>query len=181
MLRWFFRRKLDAEEKKLGESMDYLRYIVDASPAALLRFASIMPFANSRKLLPKEAWYVAQIVAVQGEDCGPCLQITVNLAQIDGVDVDVIAAALAGDTTQLSKELSEVYSFAHSIVNSDTDPDALRQMLRRRYGDRGLIELAYAMASGRIPPTVKRVLGYAQSCKDVSITTTSVTAQENVV
>ena len=55
MLRWLIRRKLDAEEKKLGASVDYLRHVVDVSPALFLRFASILPFANSRKRLPKEA------------------------------------------------------------------------------------------------------------------------------
>ena len=53
MLRWLIRRKLAAEEKKLGVSVDYLRHVVDVSPAAFLRFASIMPFVNSRKVLPK--------------------------------------------------------------------------------------------------------------------------------
>jgi alkylhydroperoxidase family enzyme len=181
MIRWFFRRKLDAEEKKLGESMEYLRHIVDTSPTAFLRFASIMPFANSRKVLPKEAWYVAQIVSLQQEDCGPCLQITVNLAQKDRVDADMIRTVLDGNKSQLSGELADVYNFAQSIANSDTNLDALRESLRLRYGDRGLIELAYAIASSRIPPTVKRVLGYAKSCHEVTIKTTATPIQENVV
>jgi len=181
MLRWFLRRKLDAEEKKLGESMDYLRHVVDTSPTAFLRFASIMPFANSRKVLPKEAWYVAQIVSLQHEDCGPCLQITVTLAQKDRVDVGMMRAVLDGNKSQLSEEMADVYNFAQSIAHSDTDPDALREKLRTRYGDRGLIELAYAIASSRIPPTVKSVLGYAKSCKEVSITTTAMPTRENVV
>ncbi len=173
MLRWLLKRKLNAEEKKLGESLDYLRHIVDTSPTAFLRFASIMPFANSRKTLPKEAWYVAQIVSLKHEDCGPCLQITVNLAQQDRVDAGVIEAVIEGDTTRLSADLADVCNFAHAIATSEADPDALRLTLRKRYGDRGLIELAYAMASSRIPPTVKRVLGYAISCKNVSVKTDS--------
>jgi hypothetical protein len=178
MLRWFFRRKLDAEEKKLGESMDYLRYVVETSVPAFLRFAGIMPFANSRKVLPKEAWYVAQIVSLQQEDCGPCLQITVNLALKDRVNADLIRAVLNGDHSQFSADIVDVYKFAHAIVHSEPDPDVLRETLRIRYGDRGLIELAYAIASSRVPPTVKRVLGYAKSCKQVSIVTEAKTHQE---
>ncbi|QDS97306.1 hypothetical protein [Adhaeretor mobilis] len=52
MFRWFLRRKLAAEEKKLDASMDYLRHILDVSPGAFFRFASIMPFANSLNKLP---------------------------------------------------------------------------------------------------------------------------------
>ena len=175
MLRWLFRRKLAAEEKKLGESMDYLRHIVDVSPVAFLRFASILPFANSRRALPKEAWYVAQIVSLKREDCGPCLQITVNLAQQDRVDSDMIRAVLDGDTDQLSDELAEVYAFAESVADADVDPIDLREKMKNRYGDRGLIELSYAIAGSRIPPTVKRVLGFAKTCKEVDLKTTPVT------
>jgi hypothetical protein len=63
MLRWLINRKLDSEEKKLGESVDYIRHIVDVSPGAFFRFASILTFANSRKTLSKDAWFVAQLVA----------------------------------------------------------------------------------------------------------------------
>lgn len=163
------RRKLDAEEKQLGESVDYLRHVVDVSPGAFLRFASILPFANSRKVLPKDAWFVAQTVAVQHEDCGTCLQITVNLARQAGVAPALLRAALAGDHRAMPAELVDVLRFTQSVVTASGDDDELRESLRRRYGDRGLIELAYAIASGRIPPTVKRALGYAKSCSVVPV------------
>ncbi len=169
MLRWLLRRKLDAEEIRLGEAMDYLRHIVDVSPMSFLRFASIMPFANSRRMLPKDAWYTAQLVAMQHEDCGPCLQITVNLAQRDGVKADLIRAVLDGERDKLAPEMADVFDFVRSIVAADYGDADLRDKLRTRYGDRGLIEMSYAIAAGRIPPTVKRVLGYATSCKDVEV------------
>ncbi len=169
MLRWLIRRKLAAEEKKLGGSMDYLRYVLETSPIAFFRFASIMPFAHSRKVLPADAWFVAQIVTLQHEDCGPCLQITVNLAQRNGVNSTLIHSVLNGNSETLSREMNDVYTFVTSVVTDSGNPDELRETLRTRYGDRGLIELSYAIASGRIPPTVKRVLGFAQSCSAVTV------------
>jgi hypothetical protein len=169
MLRWLIRRKLDSEEKKLGESVDYLRHIVDVSPAAFLRFASILPLANSRKTLPKEPWFVAQLVALQHEDCGTCLQIGVNLARQAGVESSLIRAVLEGDGHQLPNDLADVARFTKSILTASDDDDALRQSLRERYGERGLIEIAYAIAGSRIPPTVKRTLGYAKSCSLVPV------------
>ena len=180
MLSWLLHRKLDAEEKKLGESMEYLRYIVNVSPATFLRFASIMPFAHSRKVLPTNAWYVAQLVAVGHEDCGPCLQITVNLAQKDGVDGSVIRAVLDGERDSLSEEMQAIYDFTRSLASGGPNVDSLREELRTRYGDRGLIELSYAIAAGRIPPTVKRVLGYGIRCKDVTINTNAAQDEEDV-
>ena len=168
MLRWLIRRKLDSEEKKLGASVDYLRHISDVSPAAFLRFASILPLANSRKTLPKEPWFVAQLVALSHEDCGTCLQIGVNLARQAGVESAVIHAVLDGDEDQLPHDLADVARFTKSILTVNDDDD-LRQKMRKRYGERGLIELAYAIASSRIPPTVKRTLGYAKSCSLVPV------------
>jgi alkylhydroperoxidase family enzyme len=169
MLRWLIRRKLDAEEKKLGASVDYLRHVVDVSPALFLRFASILPFANSRKVLPKEAWFVAQIVGTQAEDCGTCVQITVNLARQSGVNPALLRAALAGNCDEMSPEMVDVLQFTRSVIAATGDEDALRETLRKRYGERGLIELSYAIASSRIPPTVKRSLGYAKSCSVVPV------------
>jgi hypothetical protein len=168
MLRWLIRRKLDSEEKRLGASVDYLRHIVDVSPAAFLRLASILPLANSRKTLPKEPWFVAQLVTLQHEDCGSCLQIGVNLARQAGVESSVIRAVLDGDEHQLPNDLADVARFTKSILTA-SDEDALRETLRERYGERGLIELAYAIAGSRIPPTVKRTLGYAKSCSLVPV------------
>jgi hypothetical protein len=170
MLRWLIHRRLKAEEKKLGESVDYLHHVVDVSPAAFLRFCSILPFANSRKVLPKDAWFVAQIVALQHEDCGPCLQITLNLARQSGVDAALLRAVLDGNCHELPPEIVDVLRFTQSVTVESGDDDALRETMRRRYGERGLIELSYAIASSRIPPTVKRCLGYAKSCRVVPVT-----------
>jgi alkylhydroperoxidase family enzyme len=169
MLRWLIHRKLNAEEKKLGESVDYIRHIVDVSPAAFLRFASILPFANSRKVLPKDAWFLAQIVALQHEDCGTCLQIGVNLARQSGVDPALIRATLDGNGDAMAPEMADVIRFTQAVVTASGDDDSLRETLRKRYGERGLIELSYAIASSRIPPTVKRALGYAKSCSLVPV------------
>jgi AhpD family alkylhydroperoxidase len=169
MIRWLLHRRLNAEAKKLGESVDYLHHVVDVSPGAFLRFCSLLPFANSRKVLPKDAWFVAQIVAAQDADCGPCLQITVNLARQNGVDPGLIRAALAGDGHDMPPEMVDVFEFTRAVVSASGDEDALREALRKRYGERGLVELAYAIAASRIPPIVKRALGYAKSCRLVTV------------
>jgi alkylhydroperoxidase family enzyme len=105
---------------------------------------------------------------MQDEDCGTCLQITVNLARQSGVDAGLIRAALDGNCDELPQEMADVLHFTRSVVTSAGDEDALRETLRKRYGERGLIELSYAIAASRIPPTVKRSLGYAKSCRLVA-------------
>ena len=170
MLRWFFRRKLNSEEQRLGASMDYLRHIVDVSPTAFLRFAATMPFANSRNVLPADAWFAAQLVALQREDCGPCVQIAVNLAREANVAAALIQAILAGDFASVSPEIRDVCEFTQATLDADERACLeLRESLRARFSDRGLIELAYAIAASRIPPTIKRTLGYAKHCHEVRV------------
>lgn len=169
MLRTIAHRILNSEEKKLGESVGYLHHVVDVSPGAFLRFASIMPFANSRKELPADAWFVAQLVALREEDCGTCLQIGVNNARKDGVESSLVRTTLDGNIDALSPEMADVYRFTKAVLAATGEEDELRKTLRSRYGDRGLIELAYAIASARIPPVVKRTLGYAKSCSMVEV------------
>lgn len=169
MIRRLLHRLLESEEKKLGESVEYLHHIVDVSPGAFFRFASISPFANSRKTLPANAWFVAQLVALQAEDCGTCLQIGVNNARKEGIDSALVRDVLRGDCEALTPETADVYRFTRSILAATGDEGPLRETLRARYGDRGLIEISYAVASSRIPPIVKRTLGYAKSCSAVPV------------
>lgn len=164
MLKAILRRQLNTQEKQLGVSIDYLRHILDVSPSLFLRFASIMPFANSRGALPPDAWFVAQVAALRHVDCAPCLQIGVNLARQSKVDAALLRAAIDGNADGLPADLALVLRFTQSVLAADGNDSPLRDALRQRYGERGLIELAYAISGSHIPPLVKRCLGYAQSC-----------------
>ncbi len=45
----------------------------------------------------------------------------------------------------------------------------LRPEVVARWGERGLVTLAFAIASARVYPTVKYALGYGQACRRVAI------------
>ncbi|MBL8823736.1 MAG: hypothetical protein JNJ77_14200 [Planctomycetia bacterium] len=168
MLRWIINRRLNAAEKKLGVSVDYLRHIARISLPAFFKFVKFMPLAEYRKKLPADAYHVARIVAVQQEDCGSCVQIEVNLARQDGVDAALLINVLNQDVDKLSPELANVYLFAKAISSQQDEPD-LRELIRIDYGEEGLVELALAIAACRVFPTTKRALGYATSCSKVEV------------
>ena len=172
MIKALLHRQLNTEERRLGASMDYLRQILDNSLSAFMRFCATLPLTNSRKTLPKDAWHLAQLVSVRKEDCGTCVQIHVNLALSDGLAAEFVQAVLDGDLNGLTSEQREIHDFTQAIVNGGLDPDELRQSIRQRYGEKALIELAYAIASSRTPPTLKKVLGHARTCQQVTIETT---------
>jgi alkylhydroperoxidase family enzyme len=169
MLRRLVLRRLDAEERKLGGvSVEYLRHVARASLPAFFKFALFTPLAAHRRKLPADAYRLARLVAVQHEDCGTCVQIEVNLARRDNVAPELLRAALDGRFGELPPELADVCRFARAVAEQGDDVE-LRERLRARYGEEGLVELALGIAAARVFPTAKRALGYAASCSLVEV------------
>ena len=169
MIQYMIRRRLAADERRLGASLDYLRHIASASLPAFLKFGLFTPLASHRKVLAAEPYHVARLVAVQAEDCGTCVQAEVNLARANHVPRPVIQAVLDGTPELLSEELADVFRFSHAVANRTVEEGEWRDRLRGRYGEAGLVELALAIASSRVFPTTKRALGYAVSCERVHL------------
>ncbi|MDA7977761.1 MAG: hypothetical protein MPJ50_03195 [Pirellulales bacterium] len=167
MIRRLILRKLDVQEAILGESMDYLRHMVRTSLRAFLRFTKILSFASYRRKLPTDAAHVARMVAARSQDCGPCVQISVNLASAEGMNPEWIQAILDGRPDDLPKELAEVYLFTDHVVRMTGDEGDLRIAIRNRWSEEAVIELALAIAGSQVFPIVKRVMGYAKSCSVV--------------
>ena len=96
--------------------------------------------------------------------CGPCVQTAVNLAKADGVPADVLRAVLDRRVNDLPEPLRDVYRFAEAVVEVSGEEEPYRARLRQVFGEAALCELALAIATCRLFPTVKRALGYATSC-----------------
>jgi hypothetical protein len=63
----------------------------------------------------------------------------------------------------------EVCEYSRAVVEGWDNPE-LRETLRSRYATEGLAELAFAIASAQLYPTVKRALGHAQTYSSHSVT-----------
>jgi len=169
MLKFFITRQLNHFETTIGVSVDWVRHVLRHSLRLFLKFLKFGSFAQSRRVLPLPAWHVAVIVGARSADCGPCVQIAVNLARKDGVDASILQAVVEQRSDNLPHDLKEVYAFCESVMAHSDECESLREALRARYGEEGLIELAFALASGPVIPTIKRALGYAASCSKVTI------------
>lgn len=169
MIRNLILKRLDKEERALGESVDYVRHIVRISLPAFFKFALFTPLAQHRRKLPPTPYRIARIVATQDEDCGTCVQIEVNLARKEGVPADLIRAVLNNRPEALPPELADVHRFAKAVVEASGQEDELRQRIREQYGEEGLVELALGIAAARVFPVTKRALGYATSCALVEV------------
>lgn len=169
MIRRLALRQIDRFERQVGASLDYVRFMVKTSLRASLKFAKFVRLSSYRRVLSADTQAVAAIVATRAADCGPCVQMAVRLAQQSGASREVLAAAVERRPDDLPKDLGDVYRFAEAVTHQSHDLDELRERVRARYGDEGLVELALTIGFTTVFPITKRALGYAISCEQTTV------------
>ena len=165
-------RAVAAQERRFGVPMAYLRRIAGASTVAFAKFGLFVPLANHRSALPADVWHVARIAATQAADCGTCVQTTVNAARLDGVPLAVVRAALAADTpagdgaanAALGADGALARRFGHAVAADTPDRSEVVAAVAERFGEAGQTELALAVATVLVFPTLKRGLGLDVAC-----------------
>ena len=169
MLTWFMKRRLDAFERATGYDVTYVREMLDADVKAVMTLFKVQGMARYRKDVPREPWYAAALVGVLAEDCGPCTQLGITMAEREGVNPDTLRAIVAGDLRAMPDDVVVAYRFAKASLAHSPAADELRAEVVERWGKRGLISLAFALASSRIYPTVKYALGHGKACTRLTV------------
>ena len=169
MLTWFMKRRLDAFERNTGYDVSYVREMLDADVKAVMALFKVQGIARYRKDVPREPWYAAALVGVLAEDCGPCTQLGITMAEREGVNPDTLRAIVAGDLRAMPDDVVVAYRFAKASLAHNPAADELRKEVVERWGQRGLISLSFALASSRIYPTVKYALGHGKSCTRLTV------------
>lgn len=169
MLKNIIERLIRKQETMTGESADFMRDLYAGSPAGFWRFALFLPMSGHRGALPLDAACAVRIAAVHAEDCGPCLQTVINLSLAAGARPEILRAAVEDDYTAMDEETRLAFEFAKHLSARDARSEDLRSAVERRWGKAGLAEIALAIASTRVFPTVKRAMGYGQACQRVVI------------
>lgn len=168
-IRNLLHRVIRKQDAVLGVKSDQMHFIIDTSLRAFVDLLFFMKLATHRQVLPSDALHLARIVATQNVDCGTCVQFTVNVALRDGMRSEWIRATLEHRPEALPPELQEIYEFTGHMLRHTYQEDALRESIRARYGDRGLLDLAYGIASAQVMPLTKQALGFAKSCSKVEV------------
>jgi hypothetical protein len=143
--------------------------MLKTSPAAFFKFGALMKAAKHREAVAVEPWFAAKLAGAMAEDCGPCTQLCVDMALEAGVPRDQIEAVLRRDLRAMNPDMALAFQFADAVVGRLASDDACRNAVRKRWGDRGVIDLAMALQMGRIFPMLKSALGYASECRCVRI------------
>ena len=104
------------------------------------------------------------------EDCGPCTQISVDMAAVGGVDPTVLRAILAGDEAAMGPAAALTWRFARASLARDMETaDPLRDEIVRRWGEKGLLAVSMAITTARMYPTLKYALGHGKACSKVLV------------
>lgn len=169
MLSWFVRRKIDGFQAQYDYDMSYVREILDVSPKAAMLYSRATQLGTFRGGLPVEVYFVTKLAGVMYEDCGPCVQLGVKMAERAGVAPETLRALLAGELEQLPPDCALAVRFARAVLTRDAEAEPLREAFKAKYGRLGVVALACALSSARIYPTMKYALGFGQACVRVTV------------
>jgi hypothetical protein len=136
MVKWLMRRGIAAFERQWNYDAGYVHEIIEASPRAAWMFSRAAAIGKYRKDVPLAAWAAAAITAVRHEDCGPCTQLGVSMAERAGVDMKVLRAVLNEDPTVMPDDVALAWRFTR--VTIDHDPSRTSVAMKSSIGgDRG--------------------------------------------
>jgi hypothetical protein len=174
MLKLLARRWLRIFSTRYQYDTTYMEELLGHDLMAFLKFSTLNLPSSHRRGIPVSPWYAARIRAAMREDCGPCVQLVCNMALEAGVEPTVIAAVVAADQAAMDAETAMVVQFTELVLAHDPAADALREQIRQRWGDTGLISLALTISTIRVYPSLKYVLGHGHACSRVQIARQSI-------
>jgi hypothetical protein len=169
MLKWLIQRRLRAFERKFNYDASYSHAILDADLSAFILFAKVAGFAHYRKDVPRDVHCAVALTVALSEDCGPCTQLGVTLALRDGVAPETISAVLRADDAAMPDDVRLGVRYARAVLARSAEAESLREELTKRYGERGLLSLAFAITGARIFPTMKYALGHGIACQRIVV------------
>ncbi len=169
MLRALLSRGIDKVERQFGYDVGYMRQMLRISPGTFMKFGVLTQLVD-RKAAPGALLAAAGMAATLVEDCGPCAQISVDMAAAGGVEASVLRGILAGDIAAMGEVAALGWRFAHASMTRDMETaDPLRDEIMARWGERGLLAVSLAITTGRMFPTVKYALGYGKACSRLTV------------
>jgi hypothetical protein len=169
ILRWIAHRFMSRFEKRFDYDMGYAHALLDTSWRAFIHYVVTGAAAAHRGRIPLDAWYATKIVAARVEDCGPCVQLVMNMAEAEGVPAAVRHAVWHRDAAAMSEDVRLAWRYAEAAVNRSPDIGEWCEAIERRWGRKGLTSLALSMTTSRTFPALKYALGHGQTCRAVCI------------
>ncbi|KCZ52698.1 hypothetical protein [Hyphomonas pacifica] len=164
---------LRAQARTMGQQFNYdttyMEEIIDISPTAaegLMSFVGIYKYRGPAA--GKAAWHGALFASTLEGDCGPCVQLVLDMAIADGADADALKACAEGEA-QSAGTTGLGFRFAMAAITADLATDDLRRQIEAEFGNKTALSCAFAAAAGRFYPVLKRGTGHGQPCRVLDI------------
>jgi hypothetical protein len=169
MLKWLLLRGIAAFERQWNYDASYVHEMTEADPHAAWMFQRATSLGKYRKDVPVDALFAAAITAVRNEDCGPCTQLGVAMAERAGIDPKVLRAVLTETPLMMPPDVVLAWRFTRATLDHDPSADACREEIIKRWGPRAVISLAFAIVTARMYPTVKYAMGHGKACTRIVV------------
>ena len=157
--------EVTAMEAHVGQTLTYLRDLAEHNTEGLAKFLNFMPLAYHRAEASNEELAVVKLATMVNEDCGPCLQINIRLAIMAGVNPELVRAVVEGRVDDIGDEgLRTLYHYANAVFRNTADLAEHVDKVEAMVGSTRLGDLAIAIASARVFPTLKKGMGHGVSC-----------------
>jgi alkylhydroperoxidase family enzyme len=165
----FANAQLDKFERDWNYDVSYMRALLARGFGALRPVLGLQRISEYRKGIPAAPLFAAKITAARAEDCGPCVQLVVTMAERAGVPAGVLRAVLAHDMDAMPNDVRLTVRFTDAVLAHAAEADELRDEIVARWGEDAVVSLAYGILSGRAYPTLKYALGYGKACVRVKV------------
>lgn len=170
-------RQIAAFQQKYDYSMDYAREVAEIDPQLYLDFYQATQLGKYTGGLSPEAHFAARLMGTMAGDCGPCVQLGVQMAREAGVDDRAIEAVLTQKDEALSSDTALCVRFARSLLHRDAELQQNREQVLARFGKEGVVAIAYALIASYMYPTLKYALGHGHGCTRIDVGSRNVIAQ----
>jgi hypothetical protein len=164
MIKWLLRRRLAAFERAWNYDASYMHEVLDADPSALMAFSKVASLGRYHKDAPLAAYHAVRVVGTMAEDCGPCTQLTVDMAVRAGSIRRFCGPWCRGSSLRCRPTFPwRCVSPRRACVTRPRRTTS--QEVVRRWGK----WLAFAITGARIFPTVKYAMGHGRACTRVTV------------
>lgn len=164
MLKLLAHRLVGRFGRRYSYDTGYMDEMIDEDFVGFRRFAKLAGLSSYGFGLPPGPLFAAKVIATRAAGCGPCLELVIRMAEEAGVSRTALAS-IARQGDDADPEMRLAANFALAVVTNGADLPALLQAVEARFGRRGRMGLAVAVATAQFYPMVKRGMGHAQGCE----------------
>lgn len=147
----------------------YMAHVTDTSVWAGLRLF-LLPYVTQFRgpKAARDVWSGAFLASILDGDCGPCAQLTIDMAVEAEVRADQLALCIEGHPEKAG-DVGLGFRFARAAIAGTPELDELRDEIGQRFGEAAVTAASFAASSGRMYPVLKRGLGFASACSRLHV------------